>query len=476
MTARRRAVQPRQPAAAFDHCAGSSYPALPDCHLLAPDLRSGAEAIVRAMRRIADRGTTVVATIHQPSEPIFAAFDDVLLLAPGGWQVYAGPRADLVPALLTRHPDLPPCEPGTNPATWALQITAGGGSAGHAALPGGAALKHSLQSSAAHAELLAALDAEERAADALAKDGGQAPGRVARLAAAVGAGASPARLVGLLVARNVRALARNDEYTGAVLGGLLVIALLFGGVYWRLGLPAQPTTLAGVASVAGLLVNVAMIFAITPAQAALAQVFSERAVALRELGAGTYSVGVLCAATAMTHAAAVLVLAPVPAAILYGMAGLRPDGAAFGGLLAVFAANCVAMLCQVLAFAALSRTLEGAQTASIVSLMVQALYSGLFIPAGDMAPSARWLNRINPLALAAEALIMGQAAGVEDAQLQVVAADGTPVSVPRDAYLASTFGFSYGRRWANVGYLLAWAAGFLAVYVLASHTVKTSTR
>ena len=60
--------------------------------------RSGLDAtaaleVCRALRAIADLGLTVVAVLHQPREEIFASFDDLLLLAPGGLTVYMGAAA-----------------------------------------------------------------------------------------------------------------------------------------------------------------------------------------------------------------------------------------------------------------------------------------------------------------------------------------------------------------------------------------------
>jgi ABC-type multidrug transport system ATPase subunit len=53
--------------------------------------------VCRTLRTIADLGLTVVAVIHQPRAEIFASFDDLLLLAPGGHTVYMGPQAAAVP-------------------------------------------------------------------------------------------------------------------------------------------------------------------------------------------------------------------------------------------------------------------------------------------------------------------------------------------------------------------------------------------
>lgn len=48
--------------------------------------------VCKTLKSIADLGLTVVAVIHQPRSEIFASFDDLLLLAPGGRTVYMGPQ------------------------------------------------------------------------------------------------------------------------------------------------------------------------------------------------------------------------------------------------------------------------------------------------------------------------------------------------------------------------------------------------
>ena len=49
-----------------------------------------ASVVMRSLRRIADRGVAVVATIHQPSVAIFNSFDSLLLLKSGGETVFFG--------------------------------------------------------------------------------------------------------------------------------------------------------------------------------------------------------------------------------------------------------------------------------------------------------------------------------------------------------------------------------------------------
>ncbi|KAK4704462.1 hypothetical protein P7C70_g1739, partial [Phenoliferia sp. Uapishka_3] len=53
--------------------------------------------VVKLLRRLAQTGLSVIATIHQPTAESFSVFDNVLLLQRGGKQVFFGPREDAVP-------------------------------------------------------------------------------------------------------------------------------------------------------------------------------------------------------------------------------------------------------------------------------------------------------------------------------------------------------------------------------------------
>ena len=59
------------------------------------DVRA-ARVVMTVLRRIARSGRTILCTVHQPSQEIFAMFDHLLLLKKGGWVVYNG---DLGPAV-----------------------------------------------------------------------------------------------------------------------------------------------------------------------------------------------------------------------------------------------------------------------------------------------------------------------------------------------------------------------------------------
>ncbi|KAK9861986.1 hypothetical protein WJX84_003567 [Apatococcus fuscideae] len=89
------------------------------------DARAAA-IVIRAVRRIAETGRTMAATVHQPAIDIFEVFDELLLLKRGGETIYAGSlgpeSCDLV-AYFESIPGVPSIQPGYNPATWMLDIS-----------------------------------------------------------------------------------------------------------------------------------------------------------------------------------------------------------------------------------------------------------------------------------------------------------------------------------------------------------------
>jgi ABC-type multidrug transport system ATPase subunit len=63
--------------------------------------------LIVSLKTLAKSGHTVVTTIHQPSSAMFMMFDKVLLLAEGGWVVYSGSAANVLPYFATLGLDAP---------------------------------------------------------------------------------------------------------------------------------------------------------------------------------------------------------------------------------------------------------------------------------------------------------------------------------------------------------------------------------
>lgn len=78
-----------------------------------------ATSIMEVLNNLAAEGRTLIMTIHQSRSDIFHHFANLLLLARGGYPVYAGPGAEMIPyfSSLGYH-----CPPQTNPADFALDL------------------------------------------------------------------------------------------------------------------------------------------------------------------------------------------------------------------------------------------------------------------------------------------------------------------------------------------------------------------
>ncbi|GJU35135.1 AAA+ ATPase domain-containing protein, partial [Tanacetum coccineum] len=89
------------------------------------DARAAA-IVMRTVRNTVDTGRTVVCTIHQPSIDIFESFDELVLMRMGGQIIYAGPLGRFSCKLVEYFEAIsgvPKIRNGYNPATWVLEVT-----------------------------------------------------------------------------------------------------------------------------------------------------------------------------------------------------------------------------------------------------------------------------------------------------------------------------------------------------------------
>ncbi|KAG0495112.1 hypothetical protein HPP92_006106 [Vanilla planifolia] len=89
------------------------------------DARAAA-IVMRTVRNTVNTGRTVVCTIHQPSIDIFESFDELLLLKRGGQVIYAGPLGQSSQKLIDYFESIPGVQrikDGSNPAAWMLEVS-----------------------------------------------------------------------------------------------------------------------------------------------------------------------------------------------------------------------------------------------------------------------------------------------------------------------------------------------------------------
>jgi ABC-type multidrug transport system ATPase subunit len=112
---------------------GVELAAKPDVLLFLDEPTSGLDsqsswAIVSLLRKLANKGQAVLATIHQPSSVLFEEFDELLFLAKGGRTVYFGEIGKNSQTILEyfQRQGIRPCEKTENPAEYILEaVTAG---------------------------------------------------------------------------------------------------------------------------------------------------------------------------------------------------------------------------------------------------------------------------------------------------------------------------------------------------------------
>ncbi|CAL1385159.1 unnamed protein product [Linum trigynum] len=89
------------------------------------DARAAA-IVMRTVRNAVDTGRTIVCTIHQPSMDIFESFDQLFLLNHGGEEIYVGPIGRKFCHLIKYFEGIQgvsKIKDGYNPATWMLEIS-----------------------------------------------------------------------------------------------------------------------------------------------------------------------------------------------------------------------------------------------------------------------------------------------------------------------------------------------------------------
>ena len=80
-----------------------------------------ASKLIRGLKRIAQSGRAVCATVHQPSVSVFNSFDALLLLKRGGETVFFGDLGHESSSMIEyfeRYPGTPKIQHGENPGTW----------------------------------------------------------------------------------------------------------------------------------------------------------------------------------------------------------------------------------------------------------------------------------------------------------------------------------------------------------------------
>jgi ABC-type multidrug transport system permease subunit len=434
---------------------------------------------MRVIRRIASAGRTVVCTIHQPSAEVFFAFDNLLLLAPGGRQVYFGPLgeegADLV-RYLEALPGVAPLPSGVNPASWMLEVLEASGA--NDVRPADAQADAGAESTGTTAAA-ESLDIPARySASSLAKENAAETDALLVARGAEGVGARPfsppgfATQLAVVTRRSLLSMYRDPAYNSLRILNIVFLGVLFSLVYLRIDDGSQEGTTSKLAA----LLNNAGFCGVISFSTALPLYARERAVFYRERAAGTYAPEAYSLAIGFAEVPWVCLLAVVYSLIAYWAIGFRPTEDAFFTTLVGFAAFAIDWVWIAQWFAALFPNERIASIFGGIHISFVFLFSGVFIPVTEIGawkfmyyavPSSHSLRLMAAPQFFCEG---GAAAGCP--QISAVV-NGAPATVDQWEYVRDyRLGMDYSARWTELGWLVVIGAVFRVMTMLALRFVN----
>eukprot|EP00741_Cyanophora_paradoxa_P021581 tig00021365_g20832.t1 len=432
-------------------------------------LDSGAALrIGRLLRRIASGGRAVVATVHQPSQPLFFLFDYLILLGAGGLPVFCGELGERSCSVLSFFASLgyamPPLR---NPADFIIEVAGGrvpkAAAAGAAAAdaPAGPAAKNPR----AAAEVAAMFQASPLAAavsktiheldsSLLASEAPQPPRRPGFL-----------RETLLLADRRRRWLWRMRAALLARLLSTIGMAIVAGTTWYGLGLSQAEARLR--LSV----IFVLFLFVYFRGIADIASHFSLREVYYRERAQGLVSPAAWQASNFLVNGLFNISTVIVFVLISYPLCHFRLDDGRLGYAILLMSVWTLFVTSITEYFAMALPVAPVAMSIGSASLALGAFFAGFMIPAPDIPTAWRWLYYILWFKYPFEGLAGNELGGLRLPDCPPsLAARGQ--CFPNGDALLSRYGLGAERRWPNVGVLLAYLALF---ELLKAHALRRIT-
>lgn len=141
--------------------------------------------------------------------------------------------------------------------------------------------------------------------------------------------------------------------------------------------------------------------------------------------------------------------------------------------------------------ASLSRTLSQAMAPAAVVILALIIYTGFAIPITNMHPWFRWINYIDPVSYAFEALMINEFHDRQIECLQFIpsgpgyenvgafekicsttSSQAGASFIDGDTYLQVNFGYHHSHLWRNLGILFAFIVGVCAVYLCSTEFIS----
>ncbi|KAG2494736.1 hypothetical protein HYH03_007248, partial [Edaphochlamys debaryana] len=419
-----------------------------------------AGVVMRAVRNTVEDGRTVVCTIHQPNREIMDAFDELLLLKPGGRTIFFGPlgkrQAHLVEHF-SAYQGVPLYDPAMNPANWMLDAT----SAASAEAVGSDFADLWAES----AEAKVAMDLIDRSLQPKTAgdiEEGSAGGGSGAGGAEAGGGsgiyAQPlGRQLQLVLGRSLQAQTRDLAYNGVRFGIAFALAWILGSLYWGTG--DKYETELDLFNTIGCLFCSMLFLPMTNMLMVMPQVEVQRAVFYREKASGMYAPWVFAAAQILAEFPFLIGQIILYVGILYPTVHFMFDGPKFGWFLLYTILDVLAFTYMGMGAINLSKNMPSAIAGASLLLMLWNLFCGFLIPRPEMKDFYIWAYYCNPLMWIIQGVTVTQ---LGDLNNSYVMTQTGPVTVPD--FLDSYFAYDYALR----GWIILILIGFMLTFCAAT--------
>ncbi|XP_056166397.1 pleiotropic drug resistance protein 1-like [Syzygium oleosum] len=416
------------------------------------DARAAA-IVMRTVRNTVDTGRTVVCTIHQPSIDIFEAFDELFLMKRGGQEIYVGPLGRHSSHLIKYFEGIQgvsKIKDGYNPATWMLEVTSPA---------------RELALGVDFSDLYKNSDLYRRN-KALIEELSIPPPNSKDLYFLTKYSQSTFTQLMACLWKQHWSYWRNPPYTAVRFLFTIVIALMFGTMFWDLG--SKTTQSQDLINAMGSMYAAVVFLGVQNASSVQPVVAVERTVFYRERAAGMYSALPYALAQVLIEIPYVLVQAISYGVIVYAMIGFEWTVAKFFWYLF--------FMCFTLLYFTYYGMMAVGMTpnhhiASIVSSAFYAiwnLFSGFVVPRTRIPIWWRWYYWACPVSWSLYGLVVSQFGDLKNTL------DDTGGTV--EEYLRDYFGFRHDFLGVIAAMMIVFTVLFASVFAISIKVLNFQRR
>ncbi|XP_022948694.1 pleiotropic drug resistance protein 1-like [Cucurbita moschata] len=362
------------------------------------DARAAA-IVMRTIRNTVDTGRTVVCTIHQPSIDIFEAFDELFLMKPGGQEIYVGPLGRHSFHLIKYFEEIKGVariKDGYNPATWMLEVTSPA---------------QELALGVDFTDLYRNSELYRRNKTLVEELSTPTPGSTNLY--------FPTKYSRSLYTQCVACLWkqhwcnwRNPSYSAVRLLFTIVIALMFGTMFWDLG--SKRTRRQDLFNAMGSMYTATLFLGVQNAFSVQPVLAVERTVFYRERAAGMYSAFSYAFAAVLIELPYVLLQALVYALIVYTMIGFECSVAKFLWYLFIMYFTLLYFTFYGMMAVAMTPNHHIASILSFAFFGLWSLFSGFVVPKPRIPVWWAWYYWVCPVGWTLYGLVASQYGDVQD--------------------------------------------------------------